>query len=68
MSARPRKRTLPETDLMNTAVVMGGGALIAISLIIGLATSNGALISVSLSVAIGAAVGWLAAGETSRRR
>jgi hypothetical protein len=53
---------------MNTAVVVGGGALITISMIIGLATRNGALISVGLSVAVGAAIGWLAAGEASRRR
>jgi hypothetical protein len=68
LSARPRKQTLPETDEMNVAVVMGGGTLIIISIIIGLAARNGALISMSLSVAVGAAVGWLAAGEASRRR
>lgn len=68
MSARARKQTLPETDEMNVAVVMGGGTLIIVSIIIGLATRNGALIGMSLSVAVGAAVGWLAAGEASRRR
>jgi hypothetical protein len=68
LSARPRKQTFLEMDPMNTAVVVGGGALITISMIIGLATRNGALISVGLSVAVGAAIGWLAAGEASRRR
>ncbi len=68
LSARPRKQSLPETDGVNFAAVMGGGTLIIISMIVGLATRNGALISMSLSVAVGAAVGWLAAGEASRRR
>lgn len=66
MSARPRKRTLPEVDQMNIAVVMGGGTVITISMIIGLATRNGVLVGMSLSVAIGTAIGWLAAGQSSR--
>jgi hypothetical protein len=52
---------------MSSTIAVGGGIIIALGVIVGLATGNTPLMSISLSIGVGGAIGWLMAGGVSRR-
>jgi hypothetical protein len=52
---------------MSDAIAAGGGIIIVLCVIVGLATGNTTLMSISLTIGAGGAIGWLVAGGVSRR-
>ena len=66
VSAGSGNQILPQMDYWTQGIAIGGVALAALGVILGLATSNTAITSISVSIAVGGAIGWLAAGGRPR--